>query len=120
MKTLTRPPQTPVRPRAVAKAPRRWPRWLAVIAGIVVLILLGVGAIWVLHVEPLATGPERYGIRGRSLDVTTRNVDALGASGSIQIVQMRPNMTFQPDDKGNTRPSNPVLVVVRKPAAAPQ
>lgn len=95
MKTLTRPPQTPVRPRAVAEAPRRWPRWLAVIVAIVVLILLGVGAVWVLHIEPLATGPERYGIRGRSLDVTTRNVDALGASGSVQIAQMRPNLTFR-------------------------
>ena len=95
MKTLTRPPQTPVRPRAVAEAPRRWPRWLAVIAAIVVLTLLGAGAVWVLHIEPLATGSERYGIQGRSLDVTTRNVDALGASGSVQIVQMRPNMSFR-------------------------
>ena len=65
------------------------------IAAIAVLILVGVGAMWVLHIEPLATGPERYGIRGRALDVTTRNVDALGASGSVQIVQMRPKMEFR-------------------------
>ena len=95
MKTLTRPPQTPVRPRAVAEAPRRWPRWLAAIVVVLTLIALGVGTVWVLNIEPLATGPERYGIRGRSLDVTTHGVDALGTSGSIETVQIRPHLTFR-------------------------
>jgi hypothetical protein len=95
VKTLTRPPQTPVRPRAVAEAPRRWPRWLAVIAAIVLLLLLVVGVVWVLNIEPLATGPERYGIRGRSRAVTTRDVDALGTTGRVQTLQMRPGMTFR-------------------------
>jgi hypothetical protein len=95
VKTLTRPPQTPVRPRAVAEAPRRWPRWLAVIAALALLLLLGLGVLWVLHIEPLATGPERYGIRGRSLGVTTRDVDALGTTGRVQTLPMRPGMAFR-------------------------
>ena len=95
MKTLTRPPQTPVRPRAVAEAPRRWPRRLATIAAVAVLIALATTAAWLANIDPLATGETTYPIAGRGLDVTRRTIDAFGATGTVQSMQMRRNMTFR-------------------------
>jgi hypothetical protein len=92
---LTRPPQTPVRPRAVAQAPRRWPRRLVVTASVVVVIVVSVATAWLANIEPLATGPAAYAITGRGLDVTLRRIDALGTRGTVQSVAMRPNMTFR-------------------------
>jgi hypothetical protein len=92
---LTRPPQTPVRPRAVADAPRRWPRRLAVIAAVLMVLVVGVAIAWLANIEPLATGPEGYPATGRGLNVTIRQIDALGVQGTVQTVPMRPDMTFR-------------------------
>ena len=94
MKTLTRPPQTPVRPRAVAEAPRRWPKRL-VAAVIAVALVAATGlVVWANHVEPLTGGSVRYVIADRAADVTVRSVEALGVSGTIQTVQTHPGQTF--------------------------
>jgi hypothetical protein len=95
VKTLTRPPQTPVRPRAVAEAPRRWPRRLVAVAVVVVSIAIGVAAIWVANIEPLATGPNAYPVIGRGIRPTIRQIDALGVRGTVQTVAMTPNMVFR-------------------------
>jgi len=94
VKTLTRPPQTPVRPRAVAEAPRRWPKRL-VAAVIAVALVAATGlVVWANHVEPLTGGSVRYVIADRAADVTVRSVEALGVSGTIQTVQTHPGQTF--------------------------
>lgn len=94
MKTLTRPPQTPVRPRAVAEAPRRWPKRL-VAALIAVALIAATGiVVWANHVEPLTSGSVRYRIADRAADVTVRSVEALGVSGTVQTVQTHPGQTF--------------------------
>jgi hypothetical protein len=92
---LTRPPQTPVRPRAVAQAPRRWPRRLAAITAVLVAIAVGVATVWITNIEPLATGPEGYPVTGRGLHVQIRQIDALGVQGTVQTVPLRPDMTFR-------------------------
>ena len=94
MKTLTRPPQTPVRPRAVAEAPRRWPKRL-VAAVIAVALVAATGlVVWANHVEPLTGGSVRFVIADRAADVTVRSVEALGVSGTVQTVQTHPGQTF--------------------------
>jgi len=94
VKTLTRPPQTPVRPRAVAEAPRRWPKRL-VVAVIAVALVAATGlVVWANHVEPLTGGSVRFVIADRAADVTVRSVEALGVSGTIQTVQTHPGQTF--------------------------
>jgi len=94
VKTLTRPPQTPVRPRAVAEAPRRWPKRL-VVAVIAVAFVAATGlVVWANHVEPLTGGSVRFVIADRAADVTVRSVEALGVSGTIQTVQTHPGQTF--------------------------
>ena len=94
MKTLTRPPQTPVRPRAVAEAPRRWLKRL-VVAVIAVALVAATGlVVWANHVEPLTGGSVRFVIADRAADVTVRSVEALGVSGTIQTVQTHPGQTF--------------------------
>ena len=95
MKTLARPPQTPVRPRAVAEAPRHWHRRLAAIGVLALLVVAAVVSIWIANVEPVSTGPVGFAISGRGLHVTHRDVDALGVQGSIQTVPMQRNMTFR-------------------------
>jgi hypothetical protein len=95
VKTLTRPPQTPVRPRAVAEAPRRWHRRLAAIGVLVVLVAAAVASIWIVNLEPVSTGPVGFAIAGHGLHVTHRDVDALGVQGSIQTVPMQRDMTFR-------------------------
>ena len=95
MKTLTRPPQTPVRPRSVAEAPRRWPRRLAAIAVVVVLIAGGIAAVWLSNMEPLARGPVTYPIGERGLHVDRHDVDALGVTGTVQSLPMVRGMVFR-------------------------
>jgi len=62
---------------------------------IVVAMVLGIGALWIANIEPVATGPERYGVSGHGLHVTTRKIAALGVTGTVQTVPMRPDMTFR-------------------------
>jgi hypothetical protein len=95
VKTLARHPQTPVRPRAVAEAPRRWPRRLAAVGILVVLLLAAVVGIWVANLEPMSAGTARYAIAERGLHVTHRDVDALGIQGSVQTMPMQRDMTFR-------------------------
>ena len=54
MVVRTRPPQTPVMPRSIADAPRRWPRRLAAVAILRVVSLIGLAVAWVVNVEPLS------------------------------------------------------------------
>jgi hypothetical protein len=83
-----------VRPRAVAEAPRRWPKRL-VAAVIAVALVAATGlVVWANHVEPLTGGSVRYVIADRAADVTVRSVEALGVSGTIQTVQTHPGQTF--------------------------
>jgi hypothetical protein len=95
VKTLTRPPETPVRPRAVAEARRRWPRRLVTIAVVVALIVGGIAAVWLANVEPLATGPVTFPITQRGLRVERRDVDALGVTGTVQSLPMIRGMVFR-------------------------
>jgi hypothetical protein len=95
VKTLTRPPQTPVRPRAVAEAPRRWPRRIAAIGMLLVLVVAAIVGVWIANLEPVSTGTAGYAIAGHGLHVTHRDVDALGVQGSVQTVRMQRNMTFR-------------------------
>jgi len=83
-----------VRPRAVAEAPRRWPKRL-VVAVIAVALVAATGlVVWANHVEPLTGGSVRFVIADRAADVTVRSVEALGVSGTIQTVQTHPGQTF--------------------------
>jgi hypothetical protein len=95
VKVLTRPPQTPVRPRAVAEAPRRWPRRLAAILVMVVVLAACIAGAWLANIEPVATGPVTFPITGRGLHVDRRDVDALGVRGTVQSLPMIRGMTFR-------------------------
>jgi hypothetical protein len=94
VETLTRPPQTPVRPRSIAEAPRRWLKVLLGVATALILVLVSGALSWVTNVEPFARGSLAYGISDPSVHVVRRNVDALGVSGSVQTVEMRRGMRF--------------------------
>jgi len=94
VKVLTRPPQTPVRPRAVAEAPRRWPKRLLAASLTVVVVVAAAVAVWANRVEPLERGSVRYRITDPALAVSVRDVDALGVSGTIQTVETHPGQTF--------------------------
>jgi hypothetical protein len=94
VKSLTRPPQTPVRPRAVAEAPRRWPKRLVAAIVAVLLLCAVVVVIWANRIDPLAHGSVSYRITDPALHVTVRTVEALGVSGTIQTVETRPDQTF--------------------------
>lgn len=95
METLTRPPQTPVRPRSVADRPRRWPRRILIALLALAIIAAGVIAVWVTNVEPFATGSEGYGVNDPQLHATIRHIDAMGVTGTVQTVRMHPEMTFR-------------------------
>jgi len=95
VKTLTRPPQTPVRPRAVADAPRRWPRRLAAIVVMLIVVVVCVVGAWLANIEPVATGPVTFSITGRGLHVERRDVDALGVKGIVQSLPMIRGMRFR-------------------------
>jgi hypothetical protein len=83
-----------VQPRSIADRPRRWPRRLLAIF-VVLLLAATAGAItWLLNVEPFGRGRVGFAIDDPALHVTRRNVDALGADGSIQVLQMRRGMHF--------------------------
>jgi uncharacterized repeat protein (TIGR01451 family) len=94
VKALTRPPQTPVRPRAVAEAPRRWPKRLAAAVIAVVLLCAVAVVLWANRIDPLARGSVPYRITDPALHATVRTIDALGVSGTVQTVQTRPGQTF--------------------------
>lgn len=95
METLTRPPQTPVRPRSIAEAPRRWPKVLLLVTIVVIVSAMLATVLWVSNVEPFQRGRIGYAITDHSLHVVHRNIDALGASGTVQTVQMKRDMTFR-------------------------
>ena len=62
MVVRSRPPQTPVMPRSVADAPRRWPKRVAV-GLIVLLVAAAFGAhLYLRAYEPLTLGSGFYGI----------------------------------------------------------
>lgn len=76
METLTRPPQTPVRPRSIAEAPRRWPLWLAIATGVVLVTLTVGGYAYVRSYQPLVTGTGVYDVWPRKSVVAS--FDAFG------------------------------------------
>jgi hypothetical protein len=53
VETLTRPPQTPVRPRSIAEAPRRWPTRLAIAAIALLVVAAGGGVAYLRSYQPL-------------------------------------------------------------------
>jgi hypothetical protein len=94
VETLTRPPQTPVQPRAIADRPRHWPKRVLA-AALATSVAAGAAAVtWISNVEPIGRGTVVYAITDRSLHVTQRSVDALGVTGTVQTMQMRRDMTF--------------------------
>jgi hypothetical protein len=94
VETLSRPPQTPVRPRSIAEAPRHWPKRVLVGATVLLLTTIVAGATWLANVEPIDRGSVAYAITGRSLHVTRRSVDAMGVLGSVQTIPLRRGLTF--------------------------
>jgi hypothetical protein len=94
VETLTRPPQTPVQPRSIADRPRHWPKRLLAIVIVIALLAVAGAITWLLNVEPFGRGAVGYAIDEPALHVTRRNVDALGANGSIQVLLMRRGMHF--------------------------
>lgn len=94
METLTRPPQTPVQPRSIADRPRHWLTRLLAIVIVLALAAVAGAFTWILNVEPLGRGIVGYAIDDPTLHVTKRNVDALGASGSVQVLAMRRGLHF--------------------------
>jgi hypothetical protein len=76
VETLTRPPQTPVRPRSIAEAPRRWPSWLALATGLVLVTLVVGGYAYLRSYQPLVTGTGVYNVLPRK-DVVA-SFDAYG------------------------------------------
>lgn len=90
-----RPPQTPVMPRSIADAPRRWPRRLAAVAILLAVTLIGLAVVWVVNVEPLSRGTEGFAVNDPALRVHVRDVSAMGVTGSVQTIEARPGMRFQ-------------------------
>ena len=95
MVVRTRPPQTPVMPRSIADAPRRWPRRLAAVAILLAVTLIGLALVWVVNVEPLSRGSEGFAVNDPALRVHVRDVSAMGVTGSVQTIEARPGMRFQ-------------------------
>ena len=88
MVVRTRPPQTPVMPRSVTSAPRRWPkRLLAACIALIVMALL-VAALWLRTYQPLTTGSGSFSVQPSRL--VTRSFDANGwQDGSFTQYEMR-------------------------------
>ena len=88
MVVRTRPPQTPVMPRSVASAPRRWPkRLLAACIGLIVMALLA-SALWLRAYQPLATGNGSFSVQPNRL--VTGSFDANGwQDGSFTQYELR-------------------------------
>jgi hypothetical protein len=93
MVVRTRPPQTPVMPRSVADAPRRWPRRLALAIGSIVVIAIVTGAVWLTNIEPLTRGSAGFAINDPAVHV--RDVSAMGVTGSVQTIEAKPGMQFR-------------------------
>ena len=76
VKTLTRPPQTPVMPRGFAEAPRRWPvRFLIFVLVLLLVAALG-STMWLRAYQPLTTGTGFYGVQPDKL--VTSSIDVNG------------------------------------------
>jgi len=88
MVVRTRPPQTPVMPRSVASAPRRWPkRLLAACIGLIVMALFA-SALWLRAYQPLATGNGSFSVQPNRL--VTGSFDANGwQDGSFTQYELR-------------------------------
>ena len=95
MVVRTRPPQTPVMPRSIADAPRRWPRRLAAVATLLAVTLIGLAVVWVVNVEPLSRGSVGFVVNDPALRVHVRDVSAMGVTGSVQTIEARPGMQFR-------------------------
>ena len=95
MVVRTRPPLTPVMPRSIADAPRRWPRRLAAVAILLAVTLIGIAIVWVVNVEPLSRGTEGFAVNDPALRVHVRDVSAMGVTGSVQTIEARPGMRFR-------------------------
>ena len=95
MVVRTRPPQTPVMPRSVADAPRRWPRRVAAVATLLAVTLIGLAVVWVVNVEPLSRGGVGFVVNDPALRVHVRDVSAMGVTGSVQTIEARPGMQFR-------------------------
>src|SRR5512144_3025500 len=56
MAIATRPPRTPIRPRSIAEAPRRWPKRLLILLIVVAVMATVSGAAWLRSYRPLVGG----------------------------------------------------------------
>jgi len=97
-------------PRSVADAPRRWPRRLALGVASLVVIVLGVGAVWISNVEPLTRGSAGFAINDPAVRGHVRDVSAMGVTGSVQTIEARPGMRFR--YRFSLRNDGPVPLVV--------
>jgi hypothetical protein len=76
MAITTRPPQTPVAPRAIVDRPRRWPkRVLVALVAAVLVVVLG-AFVWLDRYQPLATGSGSYSVWPKA--ATVASFDASG------------------------------------------
>jgi hypothetical protein len=76
VETLTRPPQTPVRPRSIAEAPRRWPARVAIATVLILLALIFGGYTYLRSYQPLTIGTGGYSVWPRG--VVVASLDAYG------------------------------------------
>ena len=95
MVVRTRPPQTPVMPRSVANLPRRWPKRLVLSTVIIIMAMIGTGVAWVSNTEPLTRGSAGFAITDPSARAHVRNVSAMGVTGSVQTITVKPGMRFR-------------------------
>lgn len=115
MVVRTRPPQTPVMPRSVADAPRRWPRRLGLGAVLIAVVAMGAGVGWVSNVEPLTRGSAGFGINDPAVRARVRDVSAMGVTGSVQTIEAKPGMRFH--YRFSLRNDGPVPVVITEVGA---
>jgi hypothetical protein len=92
--TLTRPPQTPVTPRSIIEARRRWPKRLAVILACLASIAGIWAVVWAANVEPIVRGGHGFAIDDPALHATESTVDAFGTSGYVATIPARPGLRF--------------------------
>jgi hypothetical protein len=88
MVVRTRPPQTPVMPRAVANAPRRWPKRLVAAGIALIIVALFASALWLRAYQPLTTGSGSFSVQPNRL--VTRSFGANGwLDGSFTQYELR-------------------------------
>jgi hypothetical protein len=88
MVVRTRPPQTPVMPRSVAGAPRRWPKRLLALVIALTITVLVVAALWLRKYQPLTTGSGSFSVQPSRL--VTGSFDANGwHDGSFTQYELR-------------------------------